>query len=929
MANKSCQQIYNVNNYWITNSLFQKASLSETFESDYGKIRHPTLTCNDSDNSRPLKSRHHTTSDRKNPEFHFQALSAEEEQWNYATDFRPSRAEQIRKNETFSPYFTLGCSGIPPTRRLDDKAGHFPGLLPRANGQIPQSISEDQFSRGIVRNDLSPFRPFIGTTHFRICNMLGRGDLACEGMSSASLPRRLPSGPPGPFQVMSSGCGSREALGKSGLDSKLSKVNPDTDSRLRIPWDPLGYLHQYYGFARRQGKQPQHVPRSVFSDEADKTPATTKSPWSTELRQLRDSTREITLPPLTAIPTSIRQKTTPADTAHSGTGPPRDYLVAQEHRAIHPNSHTTSQPFHGVGRLGSRLGCPDRRRSDSRDMVKTTETVAQQQKRAIRGNCSSKKKSKRIKKHTRSHPVRQPDADIVYQERRRDEVDCTSRPHISTTRSDGQVQNNSFGLLPPGEVQHNSRQTISGETTSRMASLTTSDCGSISKVGPSRDRSLCLPRDSCSSQLRINRLQRSISELHRCLQQTMEIPIGVGVSSSQHDTQSPDAPEPSERHLSNSSPRMAPSLLASRFKISVSRSPTRDPKSFGVPDRHDDFTTTPTGAIAELESLENWGWGEELKQWSVQEKDLLKRSWRKSTLSTYLPALKRWVIWCSASNVNPRNPQSSDLAKFLIHLFLTEKLSYSTILVHKSAILTYCGPTVEQNTLSNFIVKHALKAISTARPKVAKPIFTWNPITVINWLSSNPPKDSLFDLSRRTATVLLLATGRRVHDLTLLRVSDDSYFDNGHNIFLIPSFGSKTDSHTHRQSAWMLSKHDNENICPVKLVRTYIDRISARRSESNNDNSLFITVCGTAKAASRTVIGNWVRSVLHDSGIDATPGSCRSAVASLRWLEDQPIEDILSKGNWKSSNTFFNHYCRMIDLPKNNRDSFFNTFTPT
>lgn len=232
---------------------------------------------------------------------------------------------------------------------------------------------------------------------------------------------------------------------------------------------------------------------------------------------------------------------------------------------------------------------------------------------------------------------------------------------------------------------------------------------------------------------------------------------------------------------------------------------------------------------------------------------------------------------------------------------------------------------MEQQTFSNFIIKHTLKAIGVAKPNEVRPSITWDPRIVLNWLSLNAPKDTLFDLARRTATVLLLASGRRVHDLTLLKISKDHFLDDGDNIYLIPAFGSKTDTHYYRQSAWKLSKHDDKNICPVTLVRLFIEKTAIKRSQDLNN--LFITVGNNTKAASRTVIGNWVRTVLRDSGIHASPGSCRSAVASLNWLDNQPIDDILSRGNWKSSNTFFNHYCREIELPRDNRNSFFNTFT--
>lgn len=56
--------------------------------------------------------------------------------------------------------------------------------------------------------------------------------------------------------------------------------------------------------------------------------------------------------------------------------------------------------------------------------------------------------------------------------------------------------------------------------------------------------------------------------------------------------------------------------------------------------------------------------------------------------------------------------------------------------------------------------------------------FTWDPRIVLNWFSSNPATTSRLNVAWRTPTTMLLATGRRVNDLTLLNISKDSFFDN-------------------------------------------------------------------------------------------------------------------------------------------------------
>ncbi|CAH0723183.1 unnamed protein product, partial [Brenthis ino] len=71
---------------------------------------------------------------------------------------------------------------------------------------------------------------------------------------------------------------------------------------------------------------------------------------------------------------------------------------------------------------------------------------------------------------------------------------------------------------------------------------------------------------------------------------------------------------------------------------------------------------------------------------------------------------------------------------------------------------------------------------------------------------------------------------------------------------------------------------------------------------------------GPAKAASRTVIAGWVKSVLSNAGVDATPGSVRSAVVSRGWLDSEPLDKILSraKKSRKSVKTFSKFYKKEI-----------------
>ncbi|KAL4720903.1 hypothetical protein ACJJTC_015276 [Scirpophaga incertulas] len=164
-------------------------------------------------------------------------------------------------------------------------------------------------------------------------------------------------------------------------------------------------------------------------------------------------------------------------------------------------------------------------------------------------------------------------------------------------------------------------------------------------------------------------------------------------------------------------------------------------------------------------------------------------------------------------------------------------------------------------------------------------------------------------LKQRAAILLLLTSGRRVHDLTLLHFDDNHFIVNDDSITLIPTFGSKTDSVTHQQSSWKLLSCPDKNIDPVYWLKTLKTISSVHRNLITN---IFITTREPIKPATPTIIGGWIKKLLSEAGIKSSPGSLRSAVSSLNWLENYPINEILEKANWRHENTFRKFYQKNV-----------------
>jgi len=147
---------------------------------------------------------------------------------------------------------------------------------------------------------------------------------------------------------------------------------------------------------------------------------------------------------------------------------------------------------------------------------------------------------------------------------------------------------------------------------------------------------------------------------------------------------------------------------------------------------------------------------------------------------------------------------------------------------------------------------------------------------------------------------------------SLLSIDGDNYQDLGSSVIFWPAFGSKTDIAAQRQSDWKLAVQDR---CPVFNIVKWIRRLLHLREvrlRGKRISALFITTRERLAAATRAVIAGWVRSALLAARIDASPRSFRSAVGSSRLNSGSSLDDVLSRGNWRSCRTFFNHYYRQV-----------------
>lgn len=508
--------------------------------------------------------------------------------------------------------------------------------------------------------------------------------------------------------------------------------------------------------------------------------------------------------------------------------------------------------------------------------------------------------------------MRQQDSSIIPAQRGGNQITSTGQSGNKSFSYLGSVQHSYDHLPPTGKLQFRGRSLITSARTTRVASDPICYGDSIQKVGCTRNRSVCLSSSPRCSKLLHTRRVRLPSVASRCPGDNLELQDSVGISTTIPNTESAGSHEQSHRDLPLSSTPMGESVLEVGFEKQSAGTSVHCQKPIESLSGYINRPTTAQSDGADSRNLEMWGWDPYLSDWSDEQKALLSSSWRKSTLNTYRPAWRRWLDWATHNKINAISPNGSQLARYLADLHQKEGLSLKTIMVHKSAISTLCDPNNHSKLSSHTLVKQVLKSISIANPKQPNPPI-WDIDVLVSYLNQRDADISNFyEASRHTAAVLLLCSGRRVHDLTLLKVSSEHFSQSDGTISLWPAYGSKTDTANRRQSGWKLMHNkDNKNLDPVYWVNHLIQLSQSRRSETTADH-LFLSTFGKPKPATRTIISGWIKKLLREAGIEDTPGSIRSAVASKNWTENFQLDDILARGNWQSANTFRKFYCREI-----------------
>jgi site-specific recombinase XerD len=251
-----------------------------------------------------------------------------------------------------------------------------------------------------------------------------------------------------------------------------------------------------------------------------------------------------------------------------------------------------------------------------------------------------------------------------------------------------------------------------------------------------------------------------------------------------------------------------------------------------------------------------------------------------------------------------RTVETADVDEILTFLqdYVDDRKSASTIRQVYSALLFHFRLHGCEMILRNPIILMFVKGAQNLAPPPRQKTVVWDPEIPLSLIRSRQRPSEFLSAASEALLLLLLATGIRVDCASKMsaRIVTRPTFCQ------IPFLLARKTGFSDPQRVRCLSS--DERVCPVRAVVHYLGL--AKNIRKSGEKFLFISSTGTR--AHKDTLRRWVVNLLHESGIEATAGSCRSASASAAFSRDEPIDEILKSAGWAHESTFRKFYKRQV-----------------
>lgn len=720
------------NNSRISHTLSSKTS-TYTSESGQGTFSHTSFKRNVRTHRQDEKSKN-SGNCQDLAQFYITPIPGSEKRRDNAPDIQLKSPERVCTGRSISPHKHVPNTHFSSGKRLAMQDRFVPGIFSPGNISRSQALPTLDLRARVTRNDLSTLRVKYSPQNLLNPDQLDRSNITREERENSSVSRRL-------FNCSSKCKSSTRACHPDHLHSSISrlankfrKVCSHTSEERNLSGYRMGPLGQPEGTPRKQ--VCHHCQKSKRSSRTKKChhKRSSESGRTSELCQFCGTKRSAKSSSTGHVPELATSEPNKRSVCHATTCKRGALLVGPELSSPDALALPSAHPLPDNRCVGPGLGRPTKQSCSLRRLVQGRTNTALQSKRNACNTARAAEPCPSNETQLHSDAMRQQDSGILFAKRGRNEISSVAGNNLPDITPSRLVQDRLQHSSHSRQVQQPCRSSVQASATARVAPPTAMHGDCIQKVWPANDRPVCIGGSPCGVQLCNPRPKGSPSGVSRRIQCSLELPSRVDFPSTIPNTEGSGTSQPVIRNVPDSSPSLAPGVLARRSQSPISRSPVHIEELTELPDRHIDRPATSERRRDDTRSMEVWGWSEQVESWNPEQLSLLKDSWRLSTLKTYEVAWKRWLSWSKTNNINPHTPSGSDLAKFLADLHLVQGFAYNTILLHKSVVSTLCNVDTSSVLSSHVLVKHILKSIALKKPMLKKsPI--WDATKLSSFLS--------------------------------------------------------------------------------------------------------------------------------------------------------------------------------------------------
>lgn len=290
--------------------------------------------------------------------------------------------------------------------------------------------------------------------------------------------------------------------------------------------------------------------------------------------------------------------------------------------------------------------------------------------------------------------------------------------------------------------------------------------------------------------------------------------------------------------------------------------------------------------------------------------ELMAQPLRENSSRDYQQKWQRFLTFLKDENISPKQVSLATALRFLTYLFKNKGLRPSTVAHYRSALSV---PLKTFNVdLRTTEVSELIRSMYLKRPNTPVSEPKWNLNKVLTYIENLPEPLSPQLLLRKSAFLLLLATGWRISELhACVRQETFCNFSKGSlRLRPHPSFLAKNECPRKRWSHQTIHplRHHNgaaSKLCPVSALKDYL-----HSSQRGKAGTLFQPIVKEAKPLTKTQLSGHICRLIRaaDPGWPVKTHDIRKYATSCALAETMCISDLIETIGWSGPKVFFKHY---------------------